>query len=83
MVLDENVEYNVAIYHKKNIKSITRPIRHLISYPERHTLHTAVHNLHTETNELYQIWFFQLNTRHQLIHLNRVYQLFDEVNQQL
>ena len=84
MVLDENVAYNVAIYHKKNIKSITRLIRHLIGYPERHMLHEAtVHNLRSEPSEIYQIWFFQSNTRQQLIHLDRVYQLFDEVNQRL
>ena len=84
MVLDENVAYNVATYHKKYIKSITRPIWHLIGYPERHTLHeTTVHNLRTEPNELYQIRFFQSTTRQQHIHLDRVYQLFDEVNQRL
>ena len=33
MFFDENVAYNVAIYQKKNIKSITCPVRHLIDYP--------------------------------------------------
>ena len=84
MVLEENVAYNVVIYHKKNIKSITRPIWYLIGYPKRHMLHeTTVHNLLTEPRELYQIRFFQSNTRRQHIHLDRVYQLFDQVNHPL
>ena len=84
MVLDENVAHNVGIYHKKNMKSITHPIRHLIGYPEGHmSRETTVHNLCTEPNELYQIRFFQSNTRQQHIHLDRVNQLFDEVNRRL